>query len=155
MAAFSASSGYARQLANRAGPRSVGGYTPRGPFINDKKLWVNYMLAYNKAKANYEAAKKKYNNQKRNVSGGLRGWINRRKYGNIGEQARKLRNNQLNAQLKRNMNNAKARIEKVNKNGRASKNWYNQAYGQERGNAKYALDLARGKPKHVLDRARV
>ena len=142
MAGFVASAGYARQL----GGTGNGARVLTGRVINQQKMYVNAVIAYNRAKANLNAAKKKYNNQKRSVSGGLRGWINRRKFGNTGEQARKLRNNQLNAQLKKNMNNAKARLNKVvnEHNYWARQQWYKGLFNRNRSSANYALRVARG-----------
>jgi len=51
-------------------------------------------------------ARKNANKQKRNVSGGLVGYIKRRIPGRVGEQARRNRNNRLNKNLIKKANNA-------------------------------------------------
>lgn len=81
---------------------------------------------YNIAKNNYNKAKKAYNNQKRSVSGGLRGWINRRRLGAAGQQARNNRNRQLNSQLKTQLNAKKAALNKViqRQNYKNAMSWY-------------------------------
>jgi len=143
MAGFVASAGYARQLGGTGnGARAL---TSR--VINQQGNYVKAVIAYNRAKANFNAAKKEYNKQKRNVSGGFRGWINRRKFGNAGEQARKSRNNQLNANLKQKMNNAKARLNKVvNEHNYWGKiQWYKSLYNMNRSRANRALANARSR----------
>jgi hypothetical protein len=111
---------------------------------NYKQLYVNARLRYNKAKAALNAAQKRYNNQKRNVSGGFRGWINRRRLGNAGQQARNTRNQQLNAQLKINLNAAKKALNNT-KNSRyyQAMRWYNTLYHQNRSAANSALYKAK------------
>ena len=125
---------------SRAGPTSYG-HVVR----NYQKDYVRAVLAHNKAKAEFNAAKKKYNTQKRNISGGFRGWVNRRKFGNAGAQARKTRNNQLNAQIKKNMNNAKNRLNQLNSNYSNVKRWYSSLYNQSRQRANWALEQARAR----------
>lgn len=140
MAAFVASGSRLPMGSSRAGPASY------GPVVrNYQKDYVRAVLAHNKAKAEFNAAKKKYNTQKRNISGGFRGWVNRRKFGNAGAQARKTRNNQLNAQIKKNMNNAKVRLNQLNSNYSNVKRWYSSLYNQNRQRANWALKQARAR----------
>lgn len=112
---------------------------------NEVTKYVKYVLALNNAKAKYYAAKKAYNNQKRSVSGGLSGWINRRKFGNAGEQARKARNNQLNAALKNRMNRAKTALNNVEKihNGLQRRMWYRISGSSVTNNANWRIKQAR------------
>ena len=141
MAAFVAASGARLPMGtSRAGPTSYG-HVVR----NYQKDYVRAVLAHNKAKAEFNAAKKKYNTQKRNISGGFRGWVNRRKFGNAGAHARKTRNNQLNAQIKKNMNNAKNRLNQLNSNYSNVKRWYSSLYNQSRQRANWALEQARAR----------
>jgi hypothetical protein len=119
--------------------------TGTGSVNNKQKKYVLAVMAYNKAKAEFNAAKKNYNKQKRNVSGGFRGWINRRKFGNAGAQARKARNNQLNANIQKKMNNAAARLKQLNSNYWNAKRWYGTLYNYNRSQANWALKQARSR----------
>jgi len=64
-------------------------------------------LKYKNVKNKYFAANNAVRKQKRNVSGGLIGYIKRRIPGNIGQKARNNRNSKLNGNLKKRLNNAK------------------------------------------------
>ena len=133
MASFAAT-GYRLPTGSSARPAS---YYQRP---NYRQLYVNARIRYNKAKAALNAAQKKYNNQKRNVSGGFRGWINRRRFGNTGQQARNARNQQLNAQLKINLNAAKKALNNT-QNGKyyQAMRWYSTLYHQNRSAVNSAL----------------
>lgn len=111
---------------------------------NYRQVYVNARLKYNKAKAVLNAAQKRYNNQKRSISGGLRGWVNRRRIGNAGQQARNTRNKQLNTQLKNNLNRAKKALNNT-KNSKYYQaiRWYNTLYHQNKSAANSALNSAR------------
>ena len=115
---------------------------------NYRQEYVNARLKYNKAKAALNAAQKRYNNQKRSVSGGLRGWVNRRRFGNAGQQARNTRNQQMNTQLKNNLNRAKKALNNT-KNSKfyQAMQWYRTLYHQNRSLANSALNYALSKAK--------
>jgi hypothetical protein len=111
---------------------------------NYQQMYISSVIRYNKAKAAFNAAKKRYNNQKRSVSGGLRGWVNRRKFGNAGRHARNDRNKQLNTQLKNNLNRAKKAMNNTqNNNYFKVVRWYNTLYNQNKSAAKHALNTER------------
>ena len=131
MASFAAAS-YASRMrgSGSGGIRSY--YTGGGRTYTNNH--INTLANLQIKKNAYLNAKKKYENQKRSVSGGFRGWINRRRFGNAGQQARQARNNQLNANLKRRMNNARNQYKKANSTGNAwkAKRWFNGLMGSNR-----------------------
>lgn len=130
MASFAAAS-YASRMRSSGGTQSY--YTGGGgrTYTNNH---INTLANLQIKKNAYLNAKKKYENQKRSVSGGFRGWINRRRFGNAGQQARQARNNQLNANLKRRMNNALNAYKKANSSENAwqAKRWLNGLMGSNR-----------------------
>jgi len=79
--------------------------------IKRQENWLQRKRAANKAASNAYSiaynAQRNVNKQKRNVSGGLVGYIKRRIPGRVGEQARRNRNNRLNKNLIKKANNAK------------------------------------------------
>lgn len=135
MASFVAASGYATKLRSSSTPSSSAQI-----FYNPTNNYIRQLKNLRSAKREYLNAKKQYENQKRNVSGGLRGWINRRRFGNVGQQARQARNSQLNESLKRRLNNARNRYNRLNKNSYSAKRWYNSLYNQNRRNANWKIN---------------
>ena len=87
------------------------GGSSRIPATQYSRNWHQRKSAANKVANNaakvYFSARNNANKQKRNVSGGLVGYIKRRIPGRIGEQARKNRNNRLNKNLIKRVNNTK------------------------------------------------
>lgn len=78
--------------------------------IKRSNNWLQRKRAANKAYSNAfniaSKARQNANKQKRNVSGGLVGYIKRRIPGRVGEQARRNRNNRINKNLVKKANNA-------------------------------------------------
>ena len=145
MASFVAASGYASGMQGSGG-RSEMRQLPNLE-RNRNRRYVNQLANLRIKKNTYLNAKKRFENQKRSVSGGFRGWVNRRRFGNAGQQARQTRNSQLNANLRVRFNNAKAQYNKANSNASNAKRWFNRLFNRNRTNYEWKIkqEVARRK----------